>query len=102
MTRRSLAALFFPIALFQPVVAADANKREPVAVLKSESATMLAREAPDKNWKPILEKQEISSEDTVLGLNDAVLVSKNRAIELRMVTDLSNRSPFPIIETVIR
>jgi len=63
---------------------------------------MLAREAPDKDWKPVLEKQEISSGDTVLGLNDAVLVSKNRAVELRTITDLSNRSPFPIIETVVR
>jgi hypothetical protein len=102
MTRRFLVAFLLPIALAQSISAADANKREPVAVLKSESGTMLARESPGKDWKPILEKQDISSEDSILGLNDAFLVSKNRAVEVRTITDLSNRSPFPIIETVIR
>jgi hypothetical protein len=102
MSRRFLVALLLPIALTEPISAADANKREPAAVLKSESGTMLAREAPDKDWKAIHQKQEIFSGDTVLGLNDAALVDRNKAVELRMVTDLSNRSPFPIIETVIR
>ncbi len=102
MSRRSLVSLVFLAALILPAPAADPNKREAVAVLTTESGTVLARELIGKEWKPILQNQDVFSEDSLVGLNAAVLQSKNKAVELRTVTDLSNRSPFPIIETSIR
>ena len=61
MTRCLFVTLLVPLALTQPVAAADAGKREPAALLKSESATMLAREAPDQDWRRTSLAQSLSN-----------------------------------------
>jgi hypothetical protein len=82
--------------------AAEGKKHEPAARLTSESGSFVAREAPDKSWQPLTKGEDVPSEALLIGLHDAVLESKNKAVQLRAVADLSNRSPFPIIETAIR
>ncbi len=97
-----------PVLLFALLVcasstpAADAPKREPAAVLKTGSGSVLGREAAGKEWVALKKDAEVSTGDVLIGLQDATLVSKNGAAGLRFITDLSNRSPFPLIETAIR
>lgn len=79
-----------------------ATKREPAGRLVTEDATVLARETPASLWRPLMQNQEIPSQDLLIGLNDAYIESLNKAIQVRTVTDLTNHSPLPIIETAIR
>jgi hypothetical protein len=103
MTWRPLRAglLLLPAILYAPLATAGETGKSP-AVVKSDSATFVARAAPDKDWYVLKQGQDVPADELVLGLHDAVLESKNKGVKLRTVTDLSNRSPFPIIETAVR
>jgi hypothetical protein len=92
----------FLLALPVFLHADEAKKREPVARLVTESGTFLARETPDKPWRALLKDQDVTAEDLLIGLNDAVLENRSKSVQVRTMTDLSNRSPFPIIETALR
>jgi hypothetical protein len=84
--------------------AADDPKPAPrVAVAKSVSAKgmILRRESPDKPWQIVDEGEVLNTGDLLLGLHGATLESKNGAVRLVFRPDLSNTTPFPIVETVI-
>jgi hypothetical protein len=67
----------------------------------SEDARMLRRDATDKAWQVVKQGEKLHGGDTILGMSGAVILSKNKAVELTLLTDLLGRSPFPIIESVV-
>src|SRR5438067_6149709 len=83
---------------------ADNPKRVAAGKLVSDTATVLARKPSDVvwDWTPVAKDAEVFSEDQLIGLPDAAVASLNGAVRLNLHTDLSNRSPFPIIETAVR
>jgi hypothetical protein len=97
-------ALFGLVVAIPAVRAADDPKPAPrVAVAKSISAKgmILRRESPDKPWQIVDEGEALNTGDLLLGLAGAVLESKNGAVHLVFRPDLSNTTPFPIVETVV-
>src|SRR5688572_5977051 len=83
---------------------ADTPKRVPAGKLITDTATVLARKASDIawDWTPVAKGGEVFSEDQLIGLPDAVVDSQNGTVRVTLRTDLTNRSPFPIIETAVR
>ena len=68
----------------------------------TESGSFLCREAPDKPWHSVAAKQDISSENQVLGLGyGAALESSNRAVRMTVRGDLHGKAPFPVLETAV-
>lgn len=102
MSGRFLSAA---LLLALPLAAtADNAGRVSAGKLVTDTATVLARKASDIpwDWTPVAKGAEVFSEDQLIGLPDSVIESGNGAIRLTLRTDLSNRSPFPIVETAVR
>jgi hypothetical protein len=104
------AVLTFSFALLGLAVAvpatwaADDPKPGPrVATAKSLSAKgmILRRESPEKPWQLVDEGEVLNTGDLLLGLPGAVLESKNGAVHLVFRSDLSNTTPYPIVETAL-
>lgn len=96
-----LQCTVFVYLLSAPLAAAEA-KREAVAKVVTDSGTFVAREDIDKPWKVLRKNEDVPSEDLIIGLTGAMLTSKNGAVKLTTQTDLSNRSPLPVIEAAVR
>src|SRR4051794_4100424 len=76
---------------------ADEPKKERVPAARPVSlpGTLLAREAPDKPWHPVLPKGQLFTNDLIVGAPGAILESKNGAVRLACLTDFDDTSPFP-------
>ena len=85
------------------VPAAEPKASQPAVfgTSQSEDARMLRREATDKAWHVVKKGEQLNGGNTVLGLSGAVILSQNKAVDLTLLTDLTGRSPFPIIESVV-
>ncbi len=91
-----LALLFCAI----PAVRADAPKGEkgaPLAECVTETATLLSREAPDKPWQVVKEKQAIAPGQLLLGMIHAAVANKD--VKVAIFGDPDGTSPLPILET---
>jgi hypothetical protein len=92
------------LALFTLAVsaagAADAERRVPVAVCVSETATLARREAPGRPWQIIKEQEELFSGDQILGGATGAVDALNGAVRLAVVGDVDRRAPLAILETV--
>src|SRR5262249_51963144 len=101
----SVSFALLGLAVIVPVAwAADDPKPAPrVAAAKSISAKgmILRRESPEKPWQIVDEGEVLNTGDLLLGLPGAVLESKNGAVHLVFRSDLSNTTPYPIVETAV-
>jgi hypothetical protein len=91
------------LALLAPAaaLAADPPPRVPVARCGSETATLLRREAPDKPWQVVKEKEELLAGDLILGGTDGVIDSRDGGVRLSIVGDMDGATPLPVLETAL-
>jgi hypothetical protein len=98
-----VAAGLLALLPFATVSTADApEKRESVALLASKTGMALAREEAEKPWTALKQDKDVFSKDLLIGLPGARIISPNKAVRLDFLSDLSNSSPYPIIETAVR
>ncbi len=91
-----LAVLLFAL----PTVRADdpkAEKGAPLAVCVTETGSLLSREAPDKPWQVVKEKQAILPGQLILGMLHGAVA--NKYVKLAVFGDPDGTSPLPILET---
>src|SRR5262245_54668087 len=102
MSGRFLSAVLLLVLPLTGV--ADNPKRAPAGKLVTDTATVLCRKASDApwDWTSVAKDAEVFSEDQLIGLPESEIDSLNGAVRVNLHTDLSNRSPFPIIETAVR
>lgn len=72
-----------------------------VGTLVSADATLLCREAPDKPWKPVRKNGPIYADALLLALPHALIEVKS-GVQLKLQGDIEGRSPYPIVESVVR
>lgn len=99
----SLAALMLLVGASPGLRAAEEKKFKPEVVGHSRSPDlmMLRRETPETPWIPVKEGGELYTGDLVLGLSGAKIQSKNKAVQLTLLSDLNGRSPHPIVESAV-
>jgi hypothetical protein len=78
-----------------------AEPRSAVAKHVSATGMLLAQQGPDKPWKALAENEEVYSGDTLVALPGAAIESKNGAVRLNLLTDFSEASPFPVMESSV-
>jgi len=84
------------------LTAADAPKRVGVAKCVSESASILRREQPAAKWQLVAQNEELFSGDQLLLIgSDVGLTSKNGAVRLNALGEMTGVSPFPVLDTSI-
>jgi hypothetical protein len=72
-----------------------------VAKCASDEGVLVSREGPDKAWQFPAKDSAIHGGDQLVGGAGATLDSKNGAVRLRFVGDISGTSPYPIVETAV-
>jgi hypothetical protein len=87
------------IALSLPAARAADDRRVAAGTLVTETASLLRREAPDKPWQVVKEKEEVRTGDLLLGGSGGAVVSRDGGVRLAVVGDLDASSPQPVIET---
>jgi hypothetical protein len=75
-------------------------RRVAAGALVSESASLLRREAPDKPWQVIKEKEELFTGDELLGGSGGTVEARGGAVRLEVIGDMDGTAPFPVLETV--
>jgi hypothetical protein len=104
--RSRLAAYLTLIALAAPAASADDKpaprpaNRAAAGTLVSETASLLRREAPDKPWQVVKEKEELFTGDELLGGIRGTVEARGGAVRLEVAGDMDATSPFPVLETV--
>jgi hypothetical protein len=103
--RPGLAACLALIALTPCPARADKPASQPAkrvaaGALTSETASLLRREAPDKPWRVVKEKEELFTGDELLGGSGGVVDARGGAARLEVVGDMDDTAPFPVLETV--
>lgn len=106
---------FIPLLCASALIPADATaaraedakrtqnaERTPAARCITENATILRREAPDKDWQIASRDEELLTNDLLVGLPGGMLVSRDGGVRLRFLTALEGQSPFPVKEAAIR
>ena len=97
-----LCTVVFTAASVQAEEKPAVPKREAVARCLSQAGVLLRREAIDKPWQPVVEKEALQSGELLLGVDvGAALASNNGAVRLAFNNDLNKHSPFPILETTV-
>ena len=87
------------LLLAAPARAAD----EKPAVARSASAdgTLLRREAPGKPWQMVKQGADLHAGELLLGMYGAALETPDGSVRLTFLSDPTNTSPFPIVETAV-
>src|SRR5919202_1155651 len=77
---------------------------QPVTAGTSLSAKgmLLRRAAPDKAWELVPRRGALPAGDLILGLPGAAIDSSNGAVRLDLLTDIDQRSPYPVLEAAVR
>ena len=103
MNLRHFLVLGSALVLAAPAVAADEKPaRKPVARCAAETGVLLRREAPEKPWRTVADKEALSSNDLLLAIDvGGALVSNNGAVKLSFRGDYHGNSPFPVLETAV-
>jgi hypothetical protein len=94
-----LAFLLWPLAVSQ--AADQPQPRVPVARYLGESGGMLRKTAPNWPWQPVRTGSELYSGDLLVGGFEASLASLNGDVGLAVRGDMSDHSPFPVMETAL-
>jgi hypothetical protein len=76
------------------------EKRVAAGALVSESASLLRREAPDKPWHVVKQKDELFTGDELLGGLGGTVDARGGAVRLEVAGDMDVTAPFPVLETV--
>jgi hypothetical protein len=95
----ALVALSLPAARAADEPAPRATKRVAAGALVSETASLLRREAPDKPWQVVKEKEELFTGDELLGGAGGTVYGRGGAVRLQVVGDMDSTLPFPVLET---
>lgn len=77
------------------------GKGEVVAKCVDTIGVLLHREPNGKQWGAIKAKEDIRSGDLLLSLPGTTIDSKNGAVRLLFMPDLTDHAPIPVRETVI-
>ncbi|MBV8432415.1 MAG: hypothetical protein JO244_14715, partial [Solirubrobacterales bacterium] len=64
--------------------------------------TLLRRSAPDSAWEVVPRGEALPAGDLILGLPGAAVDSSNGAVRLQLMTDVDQRSPYPVLEAAVR
>ena len=84
------------------LLAADAPKRVAVAKCVTETASILRREKPEAKWQLVKQNEELFSGDQLLLIgSEAGLTSKNGAVRVAGLGEMTGVSPFPVLDTSI-
>jgi hypothetical protein len=75
------------------------EKRVAAATCVTGTASLLQREAPDKPWQLVKDREEVFTGDELLGGIAGAVDSKNGAVRLIVVGDVDGRAPLPVLET---
>jgi hypothetical protein len=82
---------------------ADGPPRQIAGTCETEKGTILRRQgAPGQPWHLVDAKEAIAVGDLLVGLPGAEVASRNGAVRLVLMTDLSGLSPYPIRENAVR
>jgi hypothetical protein len=95
----ALVALSLPAARAADEPAPRSAKRVAAGTLASETASLLRREAPDKPWQVVKEKEELFTGDELLGGTGGTVDARGGAVRLQVVGDMDSTLPFPVLET---
>jgi hypothetical protein len=82
-----------------PAAAADEAKGTAAKSLAG-GGMLLRRAAPGQAWQFVPEKADLPAGGALLGMPGAIIQSPNGAVWMGFLSDLSEKSPFPIRETV--
>jgi hypothetical protein len=100
----ALAAGLVPIAMFATVRGAD-DAPAPKRVVVGKAGVLgalLHRTGANKTWLPIRPSQAVRSEDLIVALPAGSVTSRDGAVQLRLLTDLSRLSPYPVLESAVK
>jgi uncharacterized protein (TIGR03000 family) len=81
--------------------AAQPERRVAVARCVTDGGLLVRREAPDKPWRLVEDKEDLYSGDLLVGGVGASLDSRNGGVRLSLQSDLDQSSPFPIVESAV-
>jgi uncharacterized protein (TIGR03000 family) len=81
--------------------AAKPEKRVVVAKCVTGGGLLVRREAPDKPWRLVEDKEDVYSGDLLVGGLGAALESRNGGVRLSLLSDLDQASPYPIVESAV-
>jgi hypothetical protein len=95
------AAVALPLLLGPLLAAAGAAEetKGPAGKSLAPRGALLRREGPGKAWQLVGEKEDLSGGNLLLGLPGAIVQSANGAVWMGFLSDLDEKSPFPIKET---
>src|SRR5260370_20439048 len=101
-TRRSpglrMIALLAALIAALPALASAQQKGAPATCVSAPGALMARAKS---GWKAIKPGEAISADALLVSLFDATLRSANGGVAVRMVADLGQHGPFPILESAI-
>lgn len=78
-----------------------AEERVAVATLITDTGTVMARKSGGTGWSVVAKGADVFSGDTLVGLPGAEIESKSKAVRITLLSDLSETSPLPILETAV-
>src|SRR5690242_15776901 len=76
------------VALSLPAARAADERRVAAGTLVTETGSLLRREAPDRPWQVVKEKEEVRTGDLLLGGSGGAIVSRDGGVRLAVVGDL--------------
>src|SRR5262245_16003148 len=96
-TRRAvlLAAL-----LLAPAARAEQAPAAPARCVSDETL-LLRRKAPGQPWALVKERQELAAGELLVGGPGASMVSRNGAVRLSFLGELTGSSGYPVLETAV-
>jgi hypothetical protein len=86
-----------PILFAVPCSAVPAQDKDGPAVCVTAAGALLAR--TEAGWQAVRAGDAVKADRPVVALFDATMRSGNGAVEVRLVTDVKQRGPLPILET---
>jgi hypothetical protein len=101
LIRRTVAAILTGLCLLGGSLHAAEARPVPVGRVLAESGMVVAREAFGKPWRPLEKGQSITADDLLIGMSGATIESKNGAVRVSFLSDLDEKSPFPVLETAV-
>lgn len=78
------------------------GERKAVATSTGADGTLLRQETAGGPWKAVAEGEAVHTGDLLIGLPGAGLRTRDGSATVRLVEDLEQRSPMPLVETALR
>ncbi len=97
---RSVISLLLLLALVRTPVFAQGNARPPVQLTAVHGALLTPAKA--ETWASLTPKTGVPADQLLVALFGAEFRSLNGAVEARMVADVGQRGPFPVLEAALQ